>query len=192
MTASLNDSTYPRIVIVASEVHHWTQFPEKDTPSIVKTMDDATNASSIKDRYQVTKLMNVLFTRSLARHLQESSHPEDRKISVQVVNPGLVASELGKKEDDPFLHRMASIIMHGIIAGIIARNIMEGSKTVVYAAVAPECGVENGAQPGQYYSSCRAAKVNPVVEGEAGKELAERLWQETIQTIEIRPHEFDV
>lgn len=155
-------------------------------------MDDATNTSSIKDRYQVTKLMNVLFTRSLARHLQESGHPEDRNITVLVVNPGLVSSELGNKEGGPLLQRIGSIIMLGIARTIAARNIMEGSKTTVYAAVAPECGIENGAQPGQYYSSCRAAKVNPIVEGEAGKELAERLWQETMQTIEISPHEFDM
>ncbi|KAF9314168.1 hypothetical protein BG003_004482 [Podila horticola] len=184
MTASVNDLTYPRIVTVASEVHHWTQFPEKDTPSIVKTMDDATKTASIKDRYQVTKLMNVLFTRSLARHLQESVHSEDRKITVQVINPGLVPSELGKKEDEPLLQRIGSTIVHGILGGILARNIVEGSKTTVYAAVAPECGIENGAQSGQYYSSCRAAKINPIVEGEAGKELAERLWHETIQTID--------
>lgn len=192
MTACLGDSTYPRIITVASEVHHWTQFLEKDTPSIVNTMDDATNTSSIKGRYQVTKLMNVLFTRSLARHLQESERPEDRKITVQVVNPGLVPSELGRKEGGPLLQRIGSTIVLGIVGGILARNIMEGSKTTVYAAVAPECGIENGAQTGQYYSSCRAAKVNPIVEGETGKELAERLWHETLRTIEISPHEFDI
>ncbi|KFH71559.1 hypothetical protein MVEG_01857 [Podila verticillata NRRL 6337] len=191
-TASLNDSTYPRIVIVASEVHHWTQFPERDTPSIVKTMDDPTNTSSLKDRYYVTKLMNVLFTRSLARHLQESGHPEDHNITVLVVNPGLVSSELGNKEGEPLLQRIGFTIMLGFARIFVARNIMEGSKTTVYTAVAPECGIENGAQPGQYYSSCRAAKVNPLVEGEAGKELAERLWHETMQTIEISPREFDI
>ncbi|KAG0380314.1 hypothetical protein BGX24_009120 [Mortierella sp. AD032] len=192
MTATLNDSTYPRIIIVASEVHLWTQFSEKDTPSIVATMNDPTNIASIKDRYQVTKLMNVLFTRSLAHHLQESSHPEDRKITVQVINPGLVSSELGTKSDEPFLQRIGTTVKLGIMRTLLARNIMEGSKTTVYAAVAPECGIENGAQNGQYFSSCRAAKVNPIVEGEAGKELAERLWNETIQTIETRPHEFDI
>ncbi|KAK9760825.1 hypothetical protein K7432_014758 [Basidiobolus ranarum] len=184
-TASMDDLTYPRIVIVASEVHHWTQFSAKDTPSIVKTMDDAT--APTKDRYQDTKLMNVLFTRSLARHLQESGHPEDRKITVNVINPGLVSSELGK-EDESLLRRIG----FAIFQSLLARNIAEGSKTTVYAAVAPECGVENGAQNGQYYSSCRAAEVNPIVEGEAGEELAERLWQETIETLESRPHEFDI
>ncbi|KAF9345538.1 hypothetical protein BGX26_003017 [Mortierella sp. AD094] len=191
-TASLNDVTYPRIVIVASEVHHWTQFREKDTLSIVKTMNDATNTASLKDRYQVTKLMNVLFTRSLARHLQESSHPEDHKISVQVINPGLVWSELGRKGDEPLLQRIGYTIVLGVMGSILARDTVEGSKTTVYAAVAPECGIENGAQNGQYYSSCRVAKVNPIVEGEAGKDLAERLWQETIQTIQVREHEFDI
>ncbi|KAF9274465.1 hypothetical protein BGZ68_000654, partial [Mortierella alpina] len=186
MTASTNDSTYPRIVIVASEVHHWTQFSEKDAPSIVKAMDDAT--APTKDRYEVTKLMNVLFTRSLARHLRDSSRPEDQKITVQVINPGLVASELGQKEHTPLFRRM----LHAMLNATLARNIVEGSKTPVFVAVAPECGIENGAQNGQYYSSCRVAKVNPIVEGEAGEELAEKLWQETIHTIESRPNEFDI
>ncbi|KAG0352648.1 hypothetical protein BC939DRAFT_501738 [Gamsiella multidivaricata] len=191
-TASQNASTYPRIVIVASEVHHWTQFPERDTPSIVKTMDDATNTASLKNRYHVSKLMNVLFARSLARHLHESSHPEDRKISVSVINPGLVSSEFASKSDQSLLQRIRSTVVFGIMGAVVARNITEGSKTTVYAAVAPECGIENGAQNGQYYSSCCPAKVNPIVEGEDGDILAERLWKETIETIEIRKHEFDI
>ncbi|KAF9573401.1 hypothetical protein EC968_008583 [Mortierella alpina] len=186
MTATMNDITYPRIIIVASDMHHWTQFPEKDSSSIVKSMDDPT--ASTKDRYKVTKLMNILFTRSLARHLLESSHAEDRKITVHAINPGLVSSELVKKDSVPFFERM----MFAILKAIVARNIVEGSKTTVYAAVAPECGIENGAHNGQYFSSCRAAKVSPIVDRKDGEELAERLWQETIQTIESRPNEFDL
>ncbi|KAI9236025.1 MAG: hypothetical protein BYD32DRAFT_462881 [Podila humilis] len=129
---------------------------------------------------------------ALGRHLQKSRHPEDRKITVQVINPGLVSSELGKKKDEPLLQRIGSTIVHGIVGGILARNIVEGLKTTVYAAVAPECGIENGAQTGQYSSSCRAAKANLIVEGEAGMELAERLWHETIQAIESRSLEFDI
>ncbi|KAG0056068.1 hypothetical protein BGZ83_006505 [Gryganskiella cystojenkinii] len=190
-TVSQNDSTYPRIIVVASEMHHWSNFPEKDTPNIIETMDDPNNAASFKNRYPLTKLMNLFFARSLASHLQESNHPEDRKITVQVLNPGLVSSEFGNK-GEPLIKRFARTAMLFVMRALIARNIMEGAKTSVYAATAPECGIEHGAQSGQYYSSCRVAKINPILEGEAGKELGERLWKETIQTIEITPHEFDI
>ncbi|KAF9210149.1 hypothetical protein BGZ49_003603 [Haplosporangium sp. Z 27] len=190
-TASLDDSTYPRIIILSSEVHHWTQFPEKDEPSIVEAMNDPKNTASIAGRYMVTKLMNVLFARRLAQRLQQSSRPEDHKITVSCVNPGMVNTELGKKKDTPFFRWMAVVVVTNILSAL-ARSGVEGSKTTVYASIHPECGIENGAQGGQYYSSCRPAKVNPIVEGESGDALAEKLWQETIQTVEIKKGEFDI
>ncbi|GJJ74915.1 hypothetical protein EMPS_07273 [Entomortierella parvispora] len=191
-TALEDANTYPRIVNVASEVHHWTKFPEQEKPSIVEAMNDPNEKKSFEDRYPTSKLMNVFFTRTLADHLKNSSHPEDKKITVSSINPGLVSTELGTKADDSVWGRLGFTVMIGLMRGLLARNSLEGAKTSVYAAIEPECGIENGAENGLYYSSCRVSPVNPVVEGEEGKALGERLWKETIKTIQSKPKEFAI
>ncbi|GJJ74916.1 hypothetical protein EMPS_07274 [Entomortierella parvispora] len=191
-TAAQDASTYPRIIVVASEMHHWGPLTSKDSDSFVRALDDPTNVESFKQRYPDSKLMNVLFTRSLATHLKASSHPQDKKITVSVINPGLVASEFGTKSEVSIWSRLGFTVMMSIMRGFLARNIMDGAKTTVFAAIEPECGIENGAENGLYYSSCRVAPVNPIVEGEEGKALGERLWKETIETIQTTPTEFDI
>jgi len=189
-TVEQDANTYPRVLILASEMHHWAPFADRNAASIVQAMDDPTN-KSLKERYQDSKLLNILFTRSLAAHLKDSRHPEDKRITVSAINPGLVASELGVKSDVSIWNRLRFTVVISIMRGLIARNIMDGAKTTVYAAIEPQCGIENGAENGLYYSSCRVAHVNPVVEGEDGKALGERLWKETMETIQMHPNEFD-
>jgi len=187
-----DDNTHPRIVIVASEVHHWSNFPEKESPNITEVMNDPTNTKSFAERYPITKLMNVSFAQTLANHLQNSSHPEDKKITVCSINPGLVSSELGTKSDDSVWGRLRFTVMISVLRGLLARNVMEGAKTSVYAAIEPQCGIENGAENGLYYSSCRVSPINSVLEGEEGKSLGERLWKETIEAIQTKVNEFDI
>ena len=190
-TAAQDASTYPRIVALSSDMHYWAKFTDRNAASIVQAMDDPTN-KTFKERYQDTKLFNILFTRSLAAHLRDSRHPEDKKITVSAINPGLVSSEIGTKSDDSIWGRLGITIMISLLRGLFARNIMGGAKTTVYAAIEPQCGIENGAESGLYYSSCRVARVNTTVEGEDGKALGERLWKETIETIQIKLNDFDI
>eukprot|EP01133_Synstelium_polycarpum_P009776 gene9776-11415_t len=189
-TARSNDSTFPRIVILSSEVHHFTWFTESNEESIVKAMNNPNGV--LRTRYLNTKLMNLLFTQSLAKHLQASkSHPEDRKITVHAVNPGLVSSELGAK-DLPWPARHVFGMFQYFLSVVIARTIQEGSKTSVLVATSPECGIETGAPNGQYYSSCQVAKTSTLIDGVAGEQLAEKLWLETLATLPLDQVDLDL
>ncbi|KAF9436078.1 hypothetical protein BGZ76_004896 [Entomortierella beljakovae] len=181
-TAAQNDSTYPRIVTVASEMHHRSNLPEKAHPNIIKAMNDPSKKDALKIRYNTTKLLNVIFTRGLANHLQNSKNPQDHKISALVINPGLVASNFFAEMDNSKASFFARKVW-SLLVSLIARNTMEGSKTSVYAATAPECGIENGGINGQYFSSCRATFINKVADGPEGDALAERLWKDTNEAI---------
>jgi len=72
-TAS-NTGGYTRLVIVASEVHAWTDFNSTRIPGgkVLATLNDETWTNADKGmeaRYLDTKPMNVLFTRALASRL---------------------------------------------------------------------------------------------------------------------------
>eukprot|EP01133_Synstelium_polycarpum_P009775 gene9775-11414_t len=189
-TARSNDSTFPRIVILSSEMHHMTWFKERDAESIVKAMDDP--KGDMNSRYPNTKLMNLLFTQSLAKHLQASkNHPEDRKITVHAVNPGYVNSEIGAKRLSWIVSRIYDVLK--VFLGLlIARTIQEGSKTSVLVATSPECGIETGAPNGQYYSSCKVAKTSILIDGQVGVDLAEKLWLETLATLPLDQVDLDL
>lgn len=78
-----------RLTIVSSEVHFWTPFNEKNAPSILARLDekDSFNKSGI-DRYNVSKLLNVLWTRELASRVKKDM------VTINCLNPGLCATSL--------------------------------------------------------------------------------------------------
>lgn len=87
--------TRPTLTIVSSEVHYWTDFPEgRKAPEgqIWSTINDATKAD-MKDRYQVSKLLEVYSVRKMAslrpNRVVSSSATDDYPVTINTVNPGL-------------------------------------------------------------------------------------------------------
>ncbi|KAJ7319287.1 hypothetical protein DFH08DRAFT_1034977 [Mycena albidolilacea] len=75
-------STLPKIVVVASEMHHWVDIEKsvRENPNIIKTLGSAQycNKSGVMmSRYMLTKLLNIFFVRGM-----------------NAVNPGYCCSEL--------------------------------------------------------------------------------------------------
>ena len=72
----------PRLVILSSGVHYWTDIPTyRSQPNIFEAMND--QGQFIPDqRYSASKLLDTLLTRELGKHLISSTHPEDKKISL--------------------------------------------------------------------------------------------------------------
>jgi retinol dehydrogenase 12 len=72
----------PRLVILSSGVHTWTDIPNyRDEENIFNAMNDKQKFVG-KDRYPTSKLLDTLLTRELGERLENSSHAEDRKISL--------------------------------------------------------------------------------------------------------------
>jgi NAD(P)-dependent dehydrogenase (short-subunit alcohol dehydrogenase family) len=93
--------------------------------------------------YCATKLANVLFTRELARRIEET------KITTNAVHPGFVASNFGREGD------MGSLVGLGILIGRpFAISSSKGAQTSVYLASSPDVdGIT-----GQYFYQCKVAK----------------------------------
>ncbi|KAI4209167.1 MAG: hypothetical protein Q9214_000094 [Letrouitia sp. 1 TL-2023] len=123
-----------RMTITASEVHMWTPFKEQSAPNIIQELDDEKTWSS-PDRYNVSKLLNVLWARELA------SKVDSKDIVINTVNPGLVQSSL---------HRENTSAAEKKFTAFFGWSTEEGGRTLVNAAVAQGPETHGG-----YMSECK-------------------------------------
>jgi retinol dehydrogenase 12 len=80
-TTSLS-SVHPRLVILSSGVHAWSNLEEyRDADNIYQAMNNKEKYKGDK-RYPQSKLLDTLFTRELGERMKSSKHPEDQKISL--------------------------------------------------------------------------------------------------------------
>jgi len=106
--------------------------------------------------YAVTKLMNVLHAKELARRLA------DTRVTTCALHPGGVASNIWRAIPQPMQWLLKLFLMSN----------EEGARTPLYCATAPALDRASG----RYYEECREARCNPLAEDEA---LAGELWART-------------
>ncbi|KAM5508920.1 short-chain dehydrogenase reductase [Fusarium oxysporum f. sp. phaseoli] len=154
-----------------SFVHYVTEFPERNAPNIFEDLADEGKAR-MADRYNVSKMMELLAVRELATKMTESK--KDGQVIVSVVNPGWVKTNMGSGEKS------------GLFAAFgrrfIARETEVGSRTLVHAAEGdPEIH-------GQYLSDCKTGEVSSFVSSDAGAEAQKKVWRELSNILEgIKP-----
>ncbi|KZT54848.1 NAD(P)-binding protein [Calocera cornea HHB12733] len=170
MLPHLLQAPQPRLVILASDVHYFTKQPElMNRPDLLQSLNKDKPANKFEafdgiQRYDISKTMNVLWGRVLARHIPFSS-----PLTVSTVNPGFCVSALLR--DQPIGLR--------IFASLVGRTTEVGSRTIVHAAVAPQVQGKTGV----YFSSCEEAEPSDFVISKAGGETEEKLWTETIRIL---------
>ncbi|KAF2014580.1 retinol dehydrogenase 12 [Aaosphaeria arxii CBS 175.79] len=159
----------PTLTIVASEVHFWARFPEADAP-IGKIFEQLSNKpTEIKgdymgNRYQVSKLLDVLCTRAIADRKAAQAIP----VTVNCLNPGFCHSELSREYGFGFK----------IVLFLLGRTTEQGSRTLVHAAAS---GAETH---GQYLSDCSIEKPSDFVLSGKGYETQNRVWDELCAKLE--------
>lgn len=150
----LRASAPSRIVVLASDAH----YRAKSGLDFDDLMSERGTFRGF-DVYAKSKLANVMFTRALARRL------EDTGITVNAAHPGVVATEFAGKEDTP------GII--GVFFGLIRpflRTPEKGAATSVYLASSSEVeGVT-----GRYFADCRQ---KPPSRPARDDQATERLWE---------------
>lgn len=121
-TAQKNQGATPRLSVVTSEVHAWTDLPEWKTDNTFTTLDDETTAN-MNMRYPASKLLQVFVARELASKLEGSG------VIVNMLQPGMCHSQLTREDG----------WMVAILKLLLARSTEVGSRTLVAAAsVGPE------------------------------------------------------
>ena len=152
----------PRIVLVGSEVHFWAKFVEQDAAKPIAELNKK-DIFAPQDRYYVSKLLDMLFTRELGEHLQSSSHPEDKQIYVNCPNPGLCHSALSRNDEGYSLH---------IMKLLLARTTEYGARNFVFAALADQT------KQGEYVSDCSFTEPSDYVISQKGRTIQKTVWRE--------------
>ena len=114
--------------------------------------------------YAVTKLMNILHAKELARRLAGTA------VTTYALHPGAVASNIWRRVPQPLQWLMKLFMLSN----------EEGAKTPLYCATAPELARVTGA----YYYKCREATPTDLACDPA---LAEELWTRTEAAIATAP-----
>ncbi|HEX3275992.1 MAG TPA: SDR family oxidoreductase [Gemmatimonadales bacterium] len=104
--------------------------------------------------YTVTKLMNVLHAKELARRLERT------RVTTYALHPGGVRSNIWRALPRP--------IQWIVKLSLISNEA--GARTPLYCATAPELATTTG----RYYDRCREAPCNPLADD---PELAAELWR---------------
>lgn len=148
---SLRESNQGRVVNVASAAHmmvkeiDWSVLERRTTPK----------RSGFRD-YAVTKFMNVLHAKELARRLAGT------RVTTYALHPGTVASNIWRALPRP-LQWLGKLFMLSNEAG---------ARTPLYCATAPELGATSG----RYYDRGREARPSALAEDQG---LAKELWDRT-------------
>lgn len=156
----------PVLTIVSSEVHFFTSFPERRASHIFENLNDK-SAARMHDRYNVSKLLEVLTCREIC-----SRHPQPYPVTINFMNPGLCRSELAREITGP-LSAAFSVMMV-----LLARTTEVGSRTLVHAALS---GPETH---GQYLADCEITAPSKFVRSAEGKEVQARVWSELSEKLE--------
>ncbi|HEY4211785.1 MAG TPA: SDR family oxidoreductase [Steroidobacteraceae bacterium] len=155
---SLKHAGPSRVVTTASNAHRGARIPFDDL--------QATRKYSPMGVYGVSKLANILFTRTLAKRLHGTA------VTATCLHPGFVRTSIGRNANDmsPFVKGMFRLVGH------FARTPEKGAETVIYLASSAQ--VEGAS--GGYYFDCK-----PISPTSAGQDdaVAERLWQVSEQLV---------
>ena len=158
--------TKPRLVIVSSEVHTFTNMNGERASAkkvhggrIFPTLADP-KTSAMSDRYNASKLLEVVAVRQIVADYMSGP---DQPIVMNYLNPGLCHSAL---------MREIGFVEHIVKTLFNARTTEVGSRTLVHAAAA---GPDSH---GQYLYNCTVTPPSRFVRRPEGAEFQRQVWDE--------------
>ncbi|RAL04556.1 NAD(P)-binding protein [Aspergillus ibericus CBS 121593] len=168
-TKTVFPDSQPHLVIVSSEAHRLTKFPEINAPDLYAQLNNKAGFSQ-QPRYQATKLIEVLFTRELVSRLKTPSPPP---VIINLVNPGLCTSNLDRRGPQPPL-------LMRILRRILDRTTEVGGRTFVLAAAAPL------SSHGEFQSDGANQNVEAWIYTDVGKRAQKKVFEQTVKILEAR------
>lgn len=157
---------FPRVNIVASDVHYWATIPLPEDPQPVNTALQKPEDFSPLSIYTTTKLFNVLFAKAYAKKCPDP-------VWICSSNPSYTVSELGTKNPKSGEPLDVNRPTH-----MTPRPTYEGAKTIIHASISPKVG-----ESGKYYSDMQEFRTRSSANGEIGEKFAENVWKNTIEIL---------
>ncbi|KAI1349861.1 hypothetical protein F5Y01DRAFT_287779 [Xylaria sp. FL0043] len=163
-----------RLTVVSSSVAAWSRFklPQDGRPMLTALDEEGPIGTEAAfdhhQQYCTSKLLGQLFLAELTRRVLASV------ATVDYVHPGLCyGSGLSRDGAGTVLGFIASIIFR-----IFGRSCASGARVIVDAAISHGEEVH-----GEYLEDGRPAKMAPIVYTAEGKQMAQRLWKETMSEL---------
>jgi retinol dehydrogenase 12 len=150
----LRESARARIVNVSSKAHLGARGIDWDS------LTRPAKSRSGFPEYRVSKLMNVLHAKELARRLQGTS------VMTYSLHPGVVASDIWRQVPAPFR----------VVMKLFMLDNERGAETSLHCATS--AGIAS--HTGRYYDRCREAPVNPLADEVA---LAKKLFERSEEDV---------
>ncbi|KAI8315346.1 Short chain dehydrogenase atnD [Colletotrichum sp. SAR11_59] len=142
------------------------KFHERNDEDIYKALNVN---KSLTDRYNTTKLMQIIIARQMAIAADASGKG---KVQVTTLNPGLCATALFRNVPFP----LTVVVKVGL--KLFARSAEVGSRTIMAGAFAGE------EAHGRYMSDCIVVKFPKLMQGEEGEAMQTRLWEQTVELLD--------
>ncbi|KAJ7111996.1 short-chain dehydrogenase [Mycena epipterygia] len=184
-------STFPRIVVVSSGMHYWTDIDQNvsEKPGILQTLGSAEYCTpkAYASRYELTKCMrllytfllgpltillilNVFFVRALNARL-----PPATPVIVDAVCPGYCYSELRRS-----LSGMQAVVDF-LMERTLASTAEVGSRQLVWGALAHEDRPEK--VRGAYIAISEVQEVSDYVLSAEGAKVQDDIWDEMVDIL---------
>ncbi|KAF9258503.1 short-chain dehydrogenase [Marasmius fiardii PR-910] len=177
-TAQWYPQLTPRIVFVTSGAHYTVDLPTlaiKGQNIIEYLNGEEYSREAIKSghgRYAESKLLEVMFIRSLQSHLRASSGPA---ITCCSVSPGFCHSELTREASGEAAERIRKM------KETVALSAEEGSRQVLYAAIGDRDKEE--LFKGGYVAFLSVQEVSDFILSDEGRKAEEKVWKEIMDVI---------
>ncbi|KAK8038715.1 Short-chain dehydrogenase/reductase family protein [Apiospora rasikravindrae] len=166
---SLNHNKHAVLTFAGSFLHLVARFEERKAPNILEACADP-ETTDMSDRYNTSKLMELLATRELAEQLTQSAKPCN--IVASIVNPGSVRTNINRNQ--PLLFRAVMFVL----LLIMGRPVEVGGRTMVHPCVA---GQESH---GQYLDNCEVGVPSDFVGSDEGLKAQKKLWKQLLDKLE--------
>ncbi|KAI0381179.1 NAD(P)-binding protein [Hypomontagnella monticulosa] len=148
-----------RLTIVSSENHFWVNLKEVKGPDTLANLDRKETFGKGMDRYNVTKLLNVLWMRELSTRAGEN-------VVINAVNPGFCRTSLHRSHPGG-----------ASFANMIGWTAAQGGHCLTDAAT------QHPNARGAYISEQTVKSPSPFVLSKEGQSAQVKIWNETIELL---------
>ncbi|KAH8919130.1 NAD(P)-binding protein [Atractiella rhizophila] len=152
----------PHLAIVSSDTHELPKFEQRNKPNILRAINEETFVAH--QRYWTSKLLDVLFTRELAKL------PQANGIIVSSPNPGCHASSTN----------CALLIIGEALA---ARSTEMGARNVVWGSV-------EDFETGSYINMCKVQRPSTFVTSVDGAKAQKKVFEELVTILRSEGFQF--
>ncbi|KAF4953189.1 hypothetical protein FGADI_6164 [Fusarium gaditjirri] len=154
------------ICLVSSDTAAWAKFEERTSTPLLTAFKKPMKPWDMAERYGTTKLLGQLFLTALSERVSS--------VTLSCANPGLCGGGSDLAREAKGILRFA----HKIQCLVLSRTCVVGARTIVHSVTTLHTQAH-----GHYVEGDKIQPMAPIVYQDEGKELAERLYAETLDEL---------